>query len=308
MFHLTARGENMSLLGDFFSGIGILGQAKEANEQNKLLQQQQYLDSIQQSKENELANQQFDWNMRVAEQNYNLQKDQFEYQKELNNLAMQREDTAYSRAVEDLKNAGLSPLMLSSGAGAQALTSASAPQMDASGVNQAYSAKQDYYARLRQARQYYTEKKFILHQQNRQMSLQNAQLALQVENQYFDNQLKKGQIERQEHENKYYREHGYRETTLASVLSDFLNRESTKNLLDKAGSTYDKVADSIGRLADSISGKDWHVNINNFESTLKENGLNDEEIEILSSAAKEAYNKPLWKITNCKTSLDIIIG
>lgn len=201
----------MSVIGDFFTGIGVLGQAKEANEQNKLLAQQQYLDSVQQAKENQLVNEQFDWNKKVAQMNYDLQKDQFSYQKELNDLQVQREDTAYTRAVQDLKSAGLSPLMLSSGASSAPLSSASAPQMDTSGVNQAYASKQDYYARLRQARQFYTQQKFMVHQQNRQMSLQTAQLALQVQKQHYENQLLQGEYE-------YNKKHGYRNADLQSYL------------------------------------------------------------------------------------------
>lgn len=45
--------------------------------------------------------------------NLAFQRDQLEYQKALNELIMQREDTAYQRTVEDMRNAGLNPLMMS---------------------------------------------------------------------------------------------------------------------------------------------------------------------------------------------------
>lgn len=44
--------------------------------------------------------------------NLAFQRDQLEYQKALNELIMQREDTAYQRTVEDMRNAGLNPLMM----------------------------------------------------------------------------------------------------------------------------------------------------------------------------------------------------
>lgn len=84
-----------------------------------------------------LAKNQLDLTEKTATENLNLQKEQFNYQKELNDLTMQREDTAMQRQVADLKAAGLSPLMLSGGASANPLTSATAPQFDVSGINQA---------------------------------------------------------------------------------------------------------------------------------------------------------------------------
>lgn len=172
-----------------------------------------------------LANQQFDWNQRVADRNYDWQKTQWEYQKELNNLAMQREDTAYSRAVQDLKNAGLSPLMLSSGAGAQALNSGIAPQYDASGVNVAYGAKQDALERRRQQINENRQYRFQTKQANRQLGLQTASLALQVEKQtqdlissIYDNRQKKAQTQLIEGEYKYNEKHGYRNADLQAYL------------------------------------------------------------------------------------------
>ena len=94
------------------SGIGIAQSIKRDREQNKLAQDNLNL------------------NEKVSQQNFDLQKEQFDYQKQLNQTVMEREDSAYQRQVEDLKQAGLSPLMVSGGASATPLTSATAPQQD----------------------------------------------------------------------------------------------------------------------------------------------------------------------------------
>lgn len=62
--------------------------------------------------------------------NYQQQEKQLEYQKQLNALQVQREDTAYRRAVEDARAAGLSPLSVSQGAASGSLNAGDAPQLD----------------------------------------------------------------------------------------------------------------------------------------------------------------------------------
>lgn len=59
------------------------------------------------------------WDRIQSQKNY---REQFDYQKALNQIQMDREDTAYQRAVEDIRSAGLSPLALTSGAPTQALS------------------------------------------------------------------------------------------------------------------------------------------------------------------------------------------
>lgn len=65
----------------------------------------------------------------IADMNFQLQKDQFNYQKELNQIFMDREDNAAQRRAKDLQAAGLSKnLAAGSAASAQTMTSGSAPQ------------------------------------------------------------------------------------------------------------------------------------------------------------------------------------
>lgn len=66
--------------------------------------------------------------------NFELEQSAFDYQKELNQKQMDREDTQFSRAMEDYKRAGFSPLAaIGNSAGAGSMTSLPAPQMDTSG-------------------------------------------------------------------------------------------------------------------------------------------------------------------------------
>lgn len=53
--------------------------------------------------------------IRQGEKNLQMQKEQMEYVKKLNEEIMKREDTAYQRQVNDLRKAGLSPLMADNG-------------------------------------------------------------------------------------------------------------------------------------------------------------------------------------------------
>lgn len=67
----------------------------------------------------------------IGGKNYQLQKDMFKYQKELQKDIFKREDTAVQRRVKDLISAGLSPtLAAGDGAGAGSVVSTTTPQMD----------------------------------------------------------------------------------------------------------------------------------------------------------------------------------
>lgn len=246
-----------------------------------------------------LANEQLDWNKKVAQQNFLLQQNQFDYQKQLNDLQMQREDSAYQRQIADLKAAGFSPLMASGGASSSPLSSANAPQLDVTGVNQGYSSKQDAYRRYQEQKNFERQMEFDKWQSRKQTLLQTAGLAQQVASAYYDNQLKRENIKSKRYENDFYEEHGYRQISLATVLSDFLQRDSTKKAMESIANMGDKFTSAVSDIVDSLNGKGDKVvytNIPDFKSALKAQGLNDEEQQILIDAVEAEAKAPLHRI------------
>lgn len=233
-----------------------------------------------------LANEQFDWNKKVAENNFNLQQQQFNYQKQLNQLQMDREDTAYQRAVTDLKNAGLSPLALTGGSQAQPLNAGTAPQMDVNGVNTAYGAKQDYYNRKREQANFERQMEFNQRQQHYNMILQNARLMQDVRSARYDNRIKAEEIRTKKFENDWYNEHGYRPHDVALVLSDFLKSDGMQKFLKSAselGETFAKgFADAIDKLVNILDPEVEPLDRDEIYSKLSKH-----EIDALESFEKE---------------------
>ena len=186
-------------------------------------------------KQNELAQSNLSLNQDVSQKNFDLQKEQFEYQKQLNDTVMQREDTAMQRQVADLKAAGLSPLMVSGGASATPLTSATAPQRDISGINEAthnmMSAYNDVFNRKM------TRLQFGL---NAATNIAELKTKL-AESKYRQNQLKL-QNDILGLDYKYYLNHPERNLGLQQVLANALIAYFDKN---KNSVTPDMVKDKV---------------------------------------------------------------
>lgn len=69
-------------------------------------------------------------NKKIADDNLAFQRENFEYQKALQQQIFEREDSAYQRTVSDMRQAGLSPLMMNGSNGAGEAIQTEAPQLN----------------------------------------------------------------------------------------------------------------------------------------------------------------------------------
>ena len=70
-------------------------------------------------------------NYNIGQKNFNLQKDNLAYQKEMQQQSWARDDNAIQRRLKDLQAAGLSPTLAAGSAASNAgVVSTSAPQRD----------------------------------------------------------------------------------------------------------------------------------------------------------------------------------
>lgn len=222
--------------------IGIVQAVHQDQEQKRqnALQANIAKQSLQQNQEN------LQLNKETSEQNFELQKEQFEYQKQLNDTVMQREDTAMQRQVADLQAAGLSPLMVSGGASATPLTSATAPQKDMSGMNQALSGVNTATGNMMSAYNDIFNRKM----QKKQFQLQAITSMSQLYTNLMESRLNQKKIgfENQilELDKKYYESHPERnlgiQQILANLVSDFISKNNSSVTPDLV---KDKVSDVL---------------------------------------------------------------
>lgn len=236
--------------------------------------------------QNTLAQQSLNQQTQIANQNFGLSQEQFNYQKELNALQMQREDNAMQRRVADLKAAGLSPLMAGNGASTGSYLSANAPQYDGSGIMQAMSnmlgIKTDQASRKQMAYQF-----------ERQLHLQTAQQVADLVSMRLDNQYKRSQISMLNEQIDYIKEHGLRDPSLQNWVIDRYG--------DKIGSIIDSITDSYfgengGKplVIPSLSiGSDSPVIRNIIKSAQQ---TPSEVVEKTLGGMKKAYVEPAQKV------------
>ena len=86
--------------------------AQMTNEANARLQEQANATNI------EIADKTNAMNKAIADQNLGFQREQQEYEENLQKQIFEREDTAYQRTAQDMRNAGISPLAMSGTNGA----------------------------------------------------------------------------------------------------------------------------------------------------------------------------------------------
>lgn len=214
------------------------------------------------AKSQEMAQKNLDFQTDVAEKNFGLAQDTFAAQQRENEIARQREDTAYQRQVADLKAAGLSPLAVSGGAAASNMQVGTAPQYDAQGVTAAQGSMiqlAQEYAQLRNMAQgqYLTRRQAAVNErigaamalsdlsrerrinfQNMAMSTANLSMQynrLRKENAYTDELIKNAQDTRT-WSNKY----GWRNLNNFAVLGAAL-----KDIAHEFGISTDNFATAI---------------------------------------------------------------
>ncbi len=144
--------------------------------------------------------------------NYQLQKEQYEYQKNLQNIMFQREDNAVQRRVADLKAAGLSPtLAAGSAASSGPVVSTQYPQKESN--LSAYMALAQIGTMLATQQKAQTEAD-IAKQSLLQSKIQTKASAL-------SNELLKNQVQMSNLDKKYYLDRG---TSPVEVGQDWQQR------------------------------------------------------------------------------------
>lgn len=150
--------------------------------------------------------------IRTNDLNYKLQKNQLQYQKDLQNIMFQREDNAVQRRVADLKAAGLSPtLAAGSAASSGPVVSTQTPQKE-SGLS-AYLALAQIQTMLAEQQKAQTEADIA------KQSL--AQAKIQTHASALSNELLGNQVELSNLDKKYYLD---RHTSPVEVGQDWQQR------------------------------------------------------------------------------------
>lgn len=239
------------------------------------------------SKQKELAEKQISTEKEIADNNFGLSKEQFEYQKQLNELQMKREDTAMQRQVADLKAAGLSPLMASGGSSTGQLISAPAAQYNSSGIQSAMSNLLGVYKDS-------ASRKMQAYQFERQQSIQNAQNLADLYSTKLSNQYQKEQIRAQRIANDYNEKHGLRDPNPVNALTDFVQeyfedrypnmQDFSEDMTTKKEQLKDKLNAAVDKAAEN-SIKSKNMLLDATVGTIKK------DVEITKRAGKNVGSK-----------------
>lgn len=260
----------------------------------------------------------------IAIQNLGLQQAQFDYQKRLNQQQMQREDSAFQRQIADLEKAGLSPLMVASGASSSSLNSAPAPQIDTSGISaaqgsylslaQQYSAlKQETMSDIRNTKAN-NARAIASNKQGAAFALANLvkgaavdlneaywktqNYRMQVEKQNKELQLIDEQLAGAKQEREWMSTHGYRNQDIMNVIIPII-----ENYLK--GKDSDKVINDVKNYLKSIAEngiiKETKEQIESGISTIVEEA-GEKAKEIKENVQNAIDNVPTIKIADSSSS------
>lgn len=166
----------------------------------------------------DLAEREYYSNIDIMNRNFGFQQAAFDYNKKQAELTRMREDNAFQRRVQDTINAGFSPLAAQGSSAASQAPTLTAPQLDPQGVNQATSNRLNAYNSAMENNNVKAQLKL----QNQQLKL--AQIETLTETIAAVQNLRSQNIINQQnmHQLKWYEEHGYRDTTMNTILSDIL--------------------------------------------------------------------------------------
>lgn len=292
---------------EFFSALlGLIGliagfasNANQSANQEKALEQQEEG----QNKSIELQKENLEFQKKVADRNFGLLENAYNQQQIENQITREREDTAYQRQVADLRNAGLSPLMVSGGSPATPLSVGSAPQYDATGISSATVGLGSAINELFKTKREKQEIKAAL-KANIISALGNG--PINTMNQYLGAKEQNLRLGILQSEFDYYSEHGYKPTSLKELFSDFLKgisggKVSNPNLVYNLGDDFAKgVSNFINDQPSQVPG---FLSGNESDKSTVYNYAQDKNIPSLGlkdcklTPAEVAHMSRIWTFT-----------
>lgn len=249
----------MEWLSAIIGLIGLIGTIGSSVAQSTAQENANDIAEEGQNKQYELGLKNLEFQRETADKNFGLLERAYQEQKDYNQLVMQREDSAFQRQVEDLKKAGLSPLMVNGGSPATALTVGSAPQYDATGIGNAYAGLGNTINQLFRTKAEKAQIKGAL-KANIISALGNAPTNMM--NSYYQLQEQKLRTDILKAESDYYNEHGYKTSSFSELLSDLIkgingNKITSPTLFYNFGEEIrDKGADAGKKVLDILNGED----------------------------------------------------
>lgn len=221
----------------------------DRQEENKRYQEEQ-------KRLNEQAALEEEW----RKKNYELQASAFNYQKELNQKQMEREDTQFSRSMADYRRAGLSGLAaIGTSAGAGSLTSLPAPQMDTSGsrdvlnsrINSSRNRTQSRLERFKAVMSSYLQFKQLNLERTNQV-LQGIQLGNDISKANLEKKKLAAETSEIEFREQWERKNGFRnldwQSKLIAVLDNYLSSGKPQQIVDKISNEKKDIVQALNEI------------------------------------------------------------